>query len=244
MQRFTFSKKGYALLCAILTLNIFAILVLKSRTMWETEIQRDLEEELLFRAKQYVTAIDAYNKKNPNAPLEKFDVLVEKKFLRQLYKDPMTNSDKWNVVMREGTTEKGKLLIVPMDQMNQYTGQAMLIGVSSTSCALSFKEYRTKKRYCEWAVYIGGQDNQAMPTLKFVGNAKRPPDYKDEGKGDENGDNSSDDSNGRNRGNSIDEPDNNNNNNQGENAPPNNQEEADREAHPAPSRSDPNRGPF
>jgi hypothetical protein len=51
-------REGYALLAAIIAINLFAIFVLKAHAVWETELQRDLEEELIFRGRQYVTAID------------------------------------------------------------------------------------------------------------------------------------------------------------------------------------------
>jgi hypothetical protein len=167
-SRIIISKTGYALLTAIIAINIFALLVLKARAIWETELQRDLEEELIFRGRQYVTALDWYMKKNANIPLQKLDDLVEKKFLRKRYKDPITNLNKWYIVMRSGISEKNKLLVVPEEMLPQYITQATIIGVASTSREEGFKVYRKKKKYCEWAFYIGEQANKEMPELKFV----------------------------------------------------------------------------
>ena len=82
-------KRGYVLLTAIIAINIFAILAMAARSMWETEIQLDLEAELLFRARQYKTAIEMYTKKNLNLSPQNLEILHEKKFLRKLFKDPM-----------------------------------------------------------------------------------------------------------------------------------------------------------
>ncbi len=162
------STKGYALLAAILTVNLFIILSLKARSMWETEIQRDLEQELLFRARQYVSALEQYKAKNAGVSPQNLDELVEKKFLRQRYKDPMTKEGNWNVVMQEGQAGKKGLLIVPEELLGQYLSQAMLIGVCSTSPDEGFLEYRKKKRYNEWAVFIGEQIDKEMPELRYL----------------------------------------------------------------------------
>jgi hypothetical protein len=162
------SKSGYALLAAIIAVNLFAILILKARDMWETVMQRDLEQELLFRANQYMTAIEFYRKKNANIPLKNLDELVEKKFLRKLYPDPMTEDGVWNLVMRDGRAGKKGLLIVPEEMLEQYIGKAMIVGVCSNSPDEGFLEYRKKKRYNEWAVYAGQQIEKEMPELKYV----------------------------------------------------------------------------
>lgn len=161
-------RKGMALLWAIIAVNIFAILALTARTMWETEIQRDYEEELLFRARQYRMAIEFYVKDNNNLYPRDFDVLYEKKFLRQLFKDPMSDDGKWNYVMRGGTSGKDELLIVPEEYLAQYIEQARIVGVVSRSPDEGFREYRGKKRYSEWAVYVGEQADKEMPELNFV----------------------------------------------------------------------------
>jgi hypothetical protein len=162
-------SKGMALLWAVIAVNIFAILSLMARSMWETEIQRDYEEELLFRARQYRMAIEFYVKENNNLYPRDFDVLYEKKYLRQLFKDPMSDDGKWNYVMRGGTSGKDDLLIVPEEYLPQYIDTARIVGVASTSPDEGFREYRGKKRYSEWAVYVGEQVDKEMPELKFIG---------------------------------------------------------------------------
>jgi len=163
-------RKGYALLLAIAAINIFAIMALMARSMWETEIQRDLEEELLFRAHQYKSAIELYIKKNNNLFPLNFDDLYEKKFLRKLYKDPMGEPPgKWDIVMAGALGGASDLLVVPEAMLGEYLNTARIMGVCSTSEQESFKIYRGKKKYCEWAVYVGEQLDKEMPKLKYVG---------------------------------------------------------------------------
>lgn len=176
------SKSGYALLTAIVAVNIFAIMILKARSMWETELQRDLEEELIFRGRQYVTAIELYMLKNGSAAPQNLDVLFEKKFLRKRFKDPMNGSEKWNVIMRSPGISKDALLVVPEDMVPQFVSQATIIGVASSSTEEGFKVYRRKKKYCEWAFYIGEEEGKEMPELKFMdGSNPSSSDNSDEG---------------------------------------------------------------
>lgn len=184
------SKAGYALLTAIVAVNIFAILIVKARVMWERELIRDLEQELIFRARQYVTAIDLYMKKNANVMPKSLDELLEKKFLRRRFPDPMTLDGTWNLVMRQGQGRGGKnvLLIVPEEMLDEYRGKAMLIGVCSTSPDEGYIEYRKKKKYNEWAIYIGEQPDKEMPELKYVGVDGGDSDSKDDSRDDESRD--------------------------------------------------------
>lgn len=169
-RRFKVKNKGYALLTAVLAVAIFSVMIFKARAMWETEIQRDMEQELLFRARQYVIAIRMFRKKNPNMFPQSLDELFEKKCLRKRFLDPMTKEGIWNVVMRSGVPGKDKnaLLVVPEDMLPGYVRTASIIGVCSSSCEEGFKIYRKKKKYCEWAVYLGEKPDKEMPELKFV----------------------------------------------------------------------------
>ncbi|MGD2092323.1 MAG: hypothetical protein PVH61_39510 [Candidatus Aminicenantes bacterium] len=169
-RRVKVENRGYALLTAVLAVAIFSVMIFKARAMWETEIQRDMEQELLFRARQYVIAIEMFRKKNPNMFPQSLDELLEKKCIRKRFLDPMTEEGKWNVVMRSGLPGKDRnaLLIVPEDMLPEYVTKASIIGVCSSSCEEGFLVYRKKKKYCEWAVYLGEKLDKEMPELKFV----------------------------------------------------------------------------
>jgi hypothetical protein len=65
----------------------------------QTQVQRELEEELIFRGGQYVEAVRLYQSKNPGQFPESFEELLEEKFIRRLYPDPMTEHGEWNVIL-------------------------------------------------------------------------------------------------------------------------------------------------
>ncbi len=161
-------NKGYSLIIAIIALNLFTIMLLIAKPLWDTVLQRDLEKELIFRGKSYVRAIQNYIKKNHNKYPENLIVLYEKKFIRRPYKDPMSEEGKWNIVMRYKYGNTKTLLIVPEFLYQKYKQKANIVGIASSSPDAGFMVYRGKKRYDEWAFYIGAKENQDMPELKFV----------------------------------------------------------------------------
>jgi type II secretory pathway pseudopilin PulG len=163
------SEKGYALLLAILAVTILTILALAARSLWETEVRRDLEEELIFRAEQVVTAIKMYIKQNNNQYPENLEILAEKRYLRKLFPDPMSESGIWNIVMQPATAGSKKLFIVAPGYLAKMNNRARIIGVSSTSRAEGFRVYRGKKQYHEWAFYFGENVEEDMPVLEFIG---------------------------------------------------------------------------
>ncbi len=164
------SKSGLMIIPAVIFVVIFTILLLKGNRVWSLEIKRDAEKELIFRGKQFVYAIEKYNKKHMNVNLKDLKILFKKRFIRKLYRDPMSSTGEWNIVMKStrAGNKNNKLLIVPESMLSAYLNQAKIIGVSSTSDDIGYYEYRTKKIYNEWAFYVGAKENKEMPTLKFV----------------------------------------------------------------------------
>lgn len=61
--------------------------------VWRTLVQREKEEELLWRGQQYARAILLYQRKTSAPGPPSVDILVEQRFLRRKYKDPITNGD-------------------------------------------------------------------------------------------------------------------------------------------------------
>jgi type II secretory pathway pseudopilin PulG len=71
-----------------------AILMTAVMPVWKQDAQREKEAELVFRGQQYVHAIQLYQRTvGPGAYPPSFDFMVQQKFLRKRYKDPITNSD-------------------------------------------------------------------------------------------------------------------------------------------------------
>lgn len=84
------SDRGYAMAGLLAAIAVLGVLTSVALPAWRTLAQREKEAELLFRGGQYVRAIDLYQRRYPGAYPTDLDVLVEERFLRHLYLDPMT----------------------------------------------------------------------------------------------------------------------------------------------------------
>jgi type II secretory pathway pseudopilin PulG len=87
------SDHGYAMAALLVTLAVMSVMLTVLLPAWSTQAKRQKEAELVFRGEQYARAIGAFGRKFPNALPPNVDVLVEQKFLRKKYKDPMTGED-------------------------------------------------------------------------------------------------------------------------------------------------------
>jgi len=92
----------------LVALSIMAVMLTVAMPVWKHTAQREKEEELVFRGMQYVHAIGMFQRKFANAYPPNLDVLVDQRFLRKKYKDPITNDD---------------FVIIPVGQSLPGTGQ-------------------------------------------------------------------------------------------------------------------------
>jgi len=87
------SQQGYAMAALLVAMSIMALMMTVVMPVWKHATQREKEEELVFRGLQYVHAIAMFQRKFANAYPPNVDVLVEQRFLRKKFKDPITNDD-------------------------------------------------------------------------------------------------------------------------------------------------------
>jgi type II secretory pathway pseudopilin PulG len=85
-------EQGYAMAALRVMLSIMAIMMTVAMPVWRQQAQREKEEELVWRGQQYVRAIRLYQAKNQSFP-PSLDLLVDGRFIRKKYKDPITDDD-------------------------------------------------------------------------------------------------------------------------------------------------------
>lgn len=169
-MRNVFNQNGFTFLAALMLVVVIGIMLGLTAEPWKTIIKREREQELIFRGLEYRKAIAAWNTRQGVAggntgvtPLNDLkDLLLDprtleqKKYLRQLYKDPMTGKD-WKVIRDIG-------------------GGKGIVGVVSTSndvpLKTSFSEYSgldifsQKHKYSEWR-FVFGTDPDLVSTVKM-----------------------------------------------------------------------------
>ena len=88
-------EQGYILLTLLFVAAVVAIFLAAVLPQFSQQMRRDQEEELIHRGVQYSRAIRRYYKKFGRYPvrLEELENTNNIRFLRQRYKDPLTNKD-------------------------------------------------------------------------------------------------------------------------------------------------------
>ena len=171
------SDSGYAMAALLVAMSVMAVLMSALMPVWSHMATREKEEELIFRGKQYARAIGLFQRKFANTAPPSIDVLVEQRFLRKKYKDPITNDDFQPIYANQQAMVGGPggsqvaqrpgqqattTISTPARQQIQSgfnnTGvgaQGGVIGVTSKSKDQSIKLYNGRDHYNEWAfVYI------------------------------------------------------------------------------------------
>lgn len=77
----------------LVAMSVMGVMMSVALPAWTTAVRREKEAELIFRGEQYARAIALFQRKNGNAVPPSVDVLVNQKFLRKRYKDPITGQD-------------------------------------------------------------------------------------------------------------------------------------------------------
>ena len=91
-------ERGYAMAALLVTLGVMSVILGMAMPVWRTVMQREKEEELVFRGRQYTRSIQLYQRKFAGAYPASIDVLVEQRFLRKAYTDPMTRSGEFEIL--------------------------------------------------------------------------------------------------------------------------------------------------
>jgi hypothetical protein len=171
-------ERGYLMVALLVSMSVMAILMSAALPAYHTMARREKEAELIFRGEQYARAIGLWQQKFANQPAPSVDVLVEQRFLRKKYKDPITN-DEFQLLgagaaapgqTQQGTTPQGR---GGTQQALQQTKQALqsamqqaqerlatlggrgtavggIVGVTSKSEEKSLRLYNGRDTYNQW----------------------------------------------------------------------------------------------
>jgi type II secretory pathway pseudopilin PulG len=89
-----YGQRGYAMAALLVSIGVMMLLMSVAMPVWRHEAQREKEAELIFRGEQYARAINLFQRKlGPGSFPPSVDVLVQQRFLRKKYKDPITEGD-------------------------------------------------------------------------------------------------------------------------------------------------------
>lgn len=87
------SRAGVAMAALLVGLSVMAVMMTVALPAWSHAVRRERETELVWRGEQYQRAIRLFQRRFANTFPPSVDVLVQQKFLRKQYKDPITGDD-------------------------------------------------------------------------------------------------------------------------------------------------------
>jgi type II secretory pathway pseudopilin PulG len=165
-------RPGYVLIILMMAVFIMALALTIAVPVWQTELQREKEEELIFRGKQYAEAVRIYVQKNPGRYPSSLKELLEKKCIRRLYRDPFDPDGQWNVILASGQAPQGRetaqqVLVAP-ERALPAIKNPRIIGVVSTSTNRSVKIYEDQESHDKWLFFFG-QDPKKPPKIVYYG---------------------------------------------------------------------------
>ena len=167
------NSSGYVLFGVLIGITLLGVGLTAAVTLWSQAVQREDEAELLFRGEAIVRALERFQQDRPGTLPETLDELVEGKYLRRAWLDPMTGrsfqilraveqaapatSAAGTIARPRPTNPAGEEERGPADtgeDRREPDGAAEtgagITGVVSTSELLSFRTYEGARRYSEW----------------------------------------------------------------------------------------------
>jgi type II secretory pathway pseudopilin PulG len=151
----------------LVAISVMAVVMTAAMPVWTQMARREKEQELIFRGQQYARAIGLFQRKYANTPPPTLDVLVQERFLRKKYKDPITGADFIPIpAAQAGAATPGGAPpgrgAAPPGRGGPVAGQPIagspgitaarggIIGVTSASTEQSIRIYNGATRYNQW----------------------------------------------------------------------------------------------
>jgi len=172
-------RPGYLMIMLLLVVSVLVLGLLVAVPVWETELRREAEEELIFRGRQYAEAVRVFQEKNPGRFPRSLKELVEERCLRRPFRDPMTPTGEWNVILNPGAPGAGsgeeqsaeRVLVAPEAVLDAISNPVIL-GVVSASKRKSIRIYDEQESYDKWLFYFGKAPGK-IPEIVFYGEEEK-----------------------------------------------------------------------
>lgn len=104
--------KGFTYIGLLIAIAIAGIGMSAVGVLWQTEMRRERELELMHIGTEFREAINSYRDATPGGikqnPIKLEDLILDKRLpiikhhLRKLYRDPITNSGNWGLIKEQG----------------------------------------------------------------------------------------------------------------------------------------------
>lgn len=144
----------------LIAIGVMTVLWAAALPTWSQLAKREKEAELIFRGEQYARAIRLFQQRFANQNPPSLDVLIDQKFLRRKYEDPMVEDGEFQLLyltsQQPGSSEtppdggRGQAGGGFTSLAGTQIGGGGIIGVTSKSTELAIREYNGGSHYNEW----------------------------------------------------------------------------------------------
>ena len=185
------NDRGYAMAALLVGISVMGVVLSVVLPSWSTLARREREAELVFRGQQYARAVTLFQRKFAGAYPPNLDILLQQKFLRKQYKDPITNDEFVLIPVGDPRALQAGASVTPggpagsappqgrggpplSTQQPQPAGApagapgAGIQGVVSKSTETSLRVFNGRTQYNEW-VFIAAPASTAAGAAEGVG---------------------------------------------------------------------------
>lgn len=173
------AQSGYTLVALVIGMAILTIMTAAVAPAISVIMQRDRENELIFRGRQYARGIALFQRRYGRLPTSLKEMYENRpRTLRKLWKEPMCNCDDWYLII-QGTPDANPIGGMPPGQPGPTQGSAApratptplpfgspgetknvgpILGVRSRVKKESLQEWRGQRSYDQWRFIAGDAD--------------------------------------------------------------------------------------
>ncbi|MDQ3185127.1 MAG: type II secretion system protein [Pseudomonadota bacterium] len=158
------AERGFTYIWMLFAVALAGIVLAGTGQIWQTEVRREKEMELMFAGEQFRQAIGSYYENSPGLPKRYPDSLEKllsddrfptvRRHLRKIFFDPMRNMAEWGLIRKPGVG---------------------IIGVYSLSNRKPFKRANFHERYATFADAMSYQDWAFVYTPGGTGSTVQQP---------------------------------------------------------------------
>ncbi len=152
-------QRGYAMAALLVSVSIMAIVMSALLPVWKQQARREKEAELAFRGEQWARAIYLYGRKNGGQYPPNLNVLVQGRYIRKNYKDPMTEKGDWQLIFLGQQAGAGG----GSGPGGTVAGGAGIAAVQSKSKEASIRIYNGAGFYNQWPLRYNQPGQQGAP---------------------------------------------------------------------------------
>ena len=150
-------ERGYILALLLGICTVMLIVLQRALPAVNAEVQRENEAELIYRGEHLAKGIKAYQAKTGGYPTDLNQLLkLNPKFIRKVYRDPMTASGEWDYIYAVAPGASGNTSNLP------------IVGVRSHSPKDTFRLYKNKTVAHEW-IFAATDNLLGLPGSKGSG---------------------------------------------------------------------------